>query len=365
MTLAVQQKYAPQQAETQLINKAAQKTANPNIDLDIQNKPVDLGIAQRDLKTAEIPKMTPQGPVQQPIQQMVKPAELPPVEQVPGQNALAYGPGTQMQYAPEAPFNPMEVNPQGLANLEKTVAEHGGAGPELAQMGKDIRGQIRGTPEQPGLLGEERGQQYQDLMARHNEMRLAQDQMGKSFGNLKPVDVQDLSDITQKLRGLAGQGETGMADKNTLEKAFFDTLKKGTDDPAELAKIDNLQQNMTDEAWRRVLSAKGESKNILFMLGHFLIGSGTRIGEAVGLGVNKLSQLKTVAKPINDLMNLGGKVINQTADGLEAKGKTTQAQFLRNFSSADVNKKKAMLFSASQNPDLRDTLKSEFSENKE
>lgn len=273
--------------------------------------------------------------------------------------------------------NPGNASPADVTKLEQYITQNyytdDFAGP-FSRFKDAIRGKvidknpINDAPirDTSGLLGEQ-GQTYQDLLTRHRTLSQATNPLGKDYGSLnKGSEPEKFFNVNQKLKGITGEGgQTAEGKQIVIKEQLFDTFRKEAEGNQPLIdKINSLEQNISDEEYRLLIHAREQDKNPWVVLGHLIMGTGPRIADYTGVAANKVMKYSG-ANQLNSLLELGSNAVKQKATQAASQGKNVQANFLNNFADAAVNKKKAMLFSASQNPDLRNSLTGEKSENKE
>jgi hypothetical protein len=282
-----------------------------------------------------------------------KPVIETPIEEViPGKLSWGASSSQQIPFRPAGPTHaPAEMSRQEFRNLIKDIDN------QISTAPKGVKSNLIELRKQASdFLESKMNPDELASFKKSNEMYVDKYDLEDIFGpeifknNLQASDIEAITSKISKLHGYGGEA----SDKaQTAFDKGINILKKY---PQFKDKAEQLATSAQKHSKLWALSSAGQQtspSNITGSLQSMLLRGAAAVGHTKGLATE-------ANKPINDLLKLGGQKINQLADNVETKSSTT-ANFLRNFSNADVSKKKAMLFSASQNPDLRKHL-SETSE---
>lgn len=203
-------------------------------------------------------------------------------------------------------------------------------------------------------------EEYKNLNTNYSIIKTAMDVVNDNLTSLDKVKKEKAS---QAIAGVIDNiGDIQNLQANRVVRRLFSELEKVM--PDEIAPIkekiirnaENLELNADYLGVSPSRTGRGEN----IILGTLLKG-GYRTAEVAGIGTREAKKLiSPITTRINQLTNASANDLATRAEQAARKGNSSLANFYKNLSTVtSEGKKKALLFSASQNPNLRDAFSDE------
>jgi hypothetical protein len=344
------QRYNPDKAQIALGAKVANANTGiaPAVGFEQQTKNIRIPENFQDytLHKANADVITPKGIQSKTFQQLEKPIVSQPIEEViPGKLSYGPNPSQQMSYRPDVTHNQYEMTRQEFRNLIKDLDN------QISTAPKGIKSELIEMRKKAGeFLESKMTPEERIAFKKSNEMYVDKYDLEDIFGPeifKSKLQDSDLKAITDKLSDLHSYGGKSSDKAISSFNKGIEILQKYY--PEKAKQISDLAQKHS-KLW--ALSTAGQATSPSNITGSF---QSLLLRGAATSGFLKRKVSGAIA-PVQDLINWPAERLLTKATELERAGKTTQANFLRNFNNADVSKKKALMFSASQNPELRDVF---------